>query len=295
MGVFNKGDEIIVPANTFIASVLAITENGLTPIFVDPTIETFNIDFSKIESKITAKTKAIMLVHLYGRVSWSDEIFELSKKYNLKIIEDNAQAIGAEFNGIKTGNLGDASAFSFYPGKNLGAIGDAGAITTNDSSFYEVVKSISNYGSNEKYINKHKGVNSRLDEIQAGVLNVKLKYLDVDNRKRRAIAKKYIEEILNLNITLPKFPQKEERHTWHLFVIRCEKRDDLKKYLEKKGIQTLIHYPVPVHKQLAYSEFNKLELNETERLSKEILSLPISPVLSNNQLDYIIKTINEYK
>ncbi len=293
-GVMQEGDEVIVPANTFIATVLAVSDNRLTPVFVEPDLETYNIDIKKIEEKITSKTKAILIVHLYGRVVFSDALTALAKKYNLKIIEDNAQAIGAEWQGTKTGALGDVAAFSFYPGKNLGAMGDAGAITTNDNELAKRVKSIANYGSSQKYINDVMGVNSRLDEIQAAVLNVKLKYLNIENEKRRVVAGFYINEIRNSKITLPQMPQNQEEHVWHLFVVRCEHRNDLQAFLEKNGIQTLIHYPVPPHLQKAYPSYNHLNFGITEKIHREVLSLPISSVLTTGEMQKIVEVINTF-
>jgi len=301
LGVFKAGDEIIVPANTYIATILAITDNELIPVLVEPDIHTYNLDISLIEQHITKLTKAIMLVHLYGQVCWSEELVQIAKKYNLKIIEDNAQAIGAEWNGIKTGNLGDAAGFSFYPGKNLGALGDAGAVTTNDDELAEVIRALGNYGSKQKYINEYLGLNSRIDEIQAAFLNVKLKYLDTENQRRREIAQLYCENIKNPSIILPEIrnPKSEIRnnpeHVWHLFVVRTIERNRLQQYLTDNSIQTLIHYPIPPHKQMAYREFNEFSLPITELIHNEVLSLPISPVLSNEEVFYIIDTINKYK
>jgi len=295
LGVFKEGDEVIVPANTYIASILAITENKLKPILVEPDINTFNLDFDKIEAKISSRTKAIMVVHLYGRVCWSDKLIEISNKFNLKIIEDNAQAIGAEWNGIKTGALGDASGFSFYPGKNLGAIGDGGAVSTNDDDLAQVVRSLSNYGSNKKYYNDFKGVNSRLDEIQAAVLSVKLKYLENENFQRRVNAKFLSDSISNNLIELPIYPKDDvNSHVWHLYVIRCKSRDKLIQYLNNKGIQTMIHYPLPINKQNAYLELKNIELPTTEKLQDEVLSLPFNPSLSKFEIDYIIDNINKF-
>jgi Predicted pyridoxal phosphate-dependent enzyme apparently involved in regulation of cell wall biogenesis len=252
LGLMKEGDEIIVPANTYIASILAITDNQLVPVLVEPDLENYNIDITKIEEKITARTKGIMIVHLYGMVVFSDKLKALAEQYSLKIIEDNAQAIGAEYNGIKTGNLGDAAGFSFYPGKNLGALGDAGAVTCKDPLLAKTIRALANYGSEEKYVNKFQGLNSRLDEMQAAVLDVKLKYIDADNDKRRKVAEKYITEINNPKIILPQMPADAKEHVWHLFVIRTAKREKLQEYLTKHGIQTLIHYPIPPHKQKAY-------------------------------------------
>lgn len=294
MGVMQKGDEVIVPANTYIASILAVSDNGLTPVLVEPNIRSYNIDISKIEEKITAKTKAIMLVHLYGRAIFSEEVYRLANKYNLKIIEDNAQAIGAEWNGIKTGNLGDAAGFSFYPGKNMGALGDAGAVACKDDELANAVRAIANYGSHKKYVNRYKGLNSRLDEIQAAVLDVKLKYIDEDNARRREIAHRYIQEIKNDNIILPEIPANDKEYVWHIFVIRTKERDKLQQYLRNNGIETLIHYPIPPHKQEAYKEWNNLSFPITEQIHREVLSLPMSPVLTEKEIDTVINVLNNY-
>ncbi|MDQ1095116.1 MULTISPECIES: DegT/DnrJ/EryC1/StrS family aminotransferase [Chryseobacterium] len=295
LGIMKQGDEIIVPANTYIASVLAISDNGLVPVFVEPDINNYNIDISKIEEKITEKTKAIMIVHLYGRIVFSDDLKKLANRHDLKIIEDNAQAIGADYNGRKSGNLGDAAGFSFYPGKNLGALGDAGAITTNDENLADVIRALANYGSNQKYINTYKGLNSRLDEIQAGILDIKLRYIDQENELRRKVAKKYLSEITNPKIILPEYPVNELEHVWHLFVIRTEDRENFQNYLSSNNIQTLIHYPVPPHKQEAYKEYNSLNFPVTEKIHEEVLSLPLSPYISAEEVDFVIKTINYYK
>ncbi len=294
LGFFEKNDEIIVPSNTYIASVLAITDNGLKPVFVEPNVDNFNIDISKIEAAITTKTRAIMIVHLYGQVIFSDELVALAQKYNLKIIEDNAQAIGASFNNIKTGNLGDVAGFSFYPTKNLGALGDAGAVTTKDDLLAKTIRTLANYGSNKKYVNVLQGLNSRLDEMQAAVLNIKLKYLDAENIRRREIAKMYSLGIKNTKITLPKYPKNEQEHVWHLFVIRIENQDELSEYLNKNDIQTLIHYPIPPHKQNCYHEYNHLSLPIAEKIHKEVLSLPMSQVLTNDEVKKVIKILNNY-
>ena len=294
LGQLKVGDEVIVPANTYIASLLAITDNRLKPVFAEPDIENYNLDISKIEALITPKTKAIMVVHLYGQVCWSEQLETLAKKYNLKIIEDNAQAIGAEWKGIKTGNLGDAAGFSFYPGKNLGALGDAGAVTCKDSLLAKTIRTLANYGSEEKYVNKFQGLNSRLDEIQAAVLDVKLKYIDADNQKRRNIAERYCSEITNPKIILPQFPKNSSEHVWHLFVIITSKRDQLQKYLLENGIQTLIHYPIPPHKQKAYKYYNHLSFPITEKLHEEVLSLPISPVMEEDEVEKVIQVINQF-
>ena len=288
------GDEVIVPANTYIASLLAITDNRLKPVFAEPNDENYNVDISKIEALITPKTKAIMVVHLYGQVCWSEELESLAKKYQLKIIEDNAQAIGAEWNGIKTGNLGDAAGFSFYPGKNLGALGDAGAVTCKDSLLAKTIRTLANYGSEEKYINKYQGLNSRLDEMQAGVLEVKLKYIDSDNEKRRTIAERYIAEMTNSKIVLPQLATNPNQNVWHLFVIRTSQREQLQKHLLENGIQTLIHYPVPPHKQKAYKYYNHLSFPITEKIHDEVLSLPISPVMEKEEVTKVIHAINQF-
>lgn len=293
-GIMAKGDEVIVPANTYIASVLAISDNGLVPVLVEPDLHTYNIDIAKIEEKITDKTKAIMLVHLYGRIVFSDELRTLADQYGLKIIEDNAQAIGAVWNGTKSGNLGDAAGFSFYPGKNLGALGDAGAVTTKDDELAKTIRALANYGSNQKYVNIYQGLNSRLDEIQAAALDVKLKYIDAENSRRREIAKRYLAEIKNPKITLPENPADEAEHVWHLFVVRTPQRDQLQKYLTKNGVQTLIHYPVPPHKQKAYTELNKLSYPIIEKIHGEVLSLPISPVMEEEEVATVITVINKF-
>lgn len=297
LGKLKEGDEIIVPANTYIASMLAITANNLKPILVEPESNSFNISPSSIEAAITDKTKAILAVHLYGQLADMLSIKTISEKHNLLIIEDAAQAHGAALNGIKAGNWGDAAAFSFYPGKNLGALGDAGAITTNDQKLANVLTALRNYGSHEKYINIYAGVNSRLDEIQAAMLNVKLKYLDSEVSHRRAIAEMYLENIKNPLIKLPILninAMSFDQHVWHLFVILCEKRDELQKFLENKGIQTLIHYPIPPHKQLAYKELNQLSFPITERIHDQVLSLPISPTLTFTDVQKIIESIDEF-
>ncbi len=294
MGVMQKGDEIIVPANTYIASVLAISDNGLVPVLVEPDISTYNIDLSKIEEKITSRTKGVMIVHLYGRVVFSEELKALAQKHQLKIIEDNAQAIGAEWNGVKTGNLGDAAGFSFYPGKNLGALGDAGGITTNDEELAKTIRALANYGSNQKYVNIYQGLNSRLDEIQAAVLDVKLKYIDAENQRRREIAHRYLAEINNPKFILPENPSDENEHVWHLFVIRTTARERLQNYLTENGVQTLIHYPIPPHKQEAYKEWNDLSFPITEKIHAEVLSLPISPVMTEGEIDNVIYILNNF-
>lgn len=294
LGIMKAGDEVLVPANTYIASVLALSDNGLIPVFVEPDVNTYNIDITKIEEKISSKTKAILIVHLQVRIVFSEELKNIAEKYHLKIVEDNAQAIGAEWNGIKSGNLGDAAGFSFYPGKNLGALGDAGAVTTNDKELFETIRAVANYGSNQKYVNIYKGLNSRLDEIQAAVLDVKLKYIGHENGTRREIAKRFISEINNPKIILPENPADENEHVWHVFVIRTEKRDELQAYLTEKGIHTIIHYPIPPHKQEAYKEYNDLSFPITEKMHDQVLSLPISSVLEEEEIQTIIKAVNDF-
>ncbi len=300
LGVMSEGDEVIVPANTYIASLLAISDNNLTPVLVEPNSHSFNLDIDLIQKHITPKTKAIMVVHLYGQVCWSDDLVALAKKHNLKIIEDNAQAIGAEWNGIKTGNLGDAAGFSFYPGKNLGALGDAGAVTTSDPILAEQVRALGNYGSKKKYVNEYQGLNSRLDEIQAAFLSVKLKHIDRENRYRRQLASLYLNGISNPKIQLPvpnngNFKHENNtEHVWHLFVIRTAKRDELQNYLTENGIQTLIHYPIPPNKQLAYAAMNHLDFPITNAIHNEVLSLPISPVTTIEEVQKVIEALNNF-
>jgi len=295
LGILEKGDEIIVPANTYIASVLAISDNGLIPVFVEPEIDSYNLDINKIEESITEKTKAILVVHLYGQACFSDKLIELSEKFDLKIIEDNAQAIGAKIGGEKTGSLGDASGFSFYPGKNLGALGDSGAITTNDDELARIVRALGNYGSETKYKNEFQGLNSRMDEIQAGFLSVKLKYLDNENGIRKDIANNYIKRIKNKKVNLPKIINNDnDSHVWHLFVIRTKDREKLQDYLKKNGVLTLIHYPIPPHKQSCYSNYNNLYYSITEQIHNEVLSLPISPVLTEQEVNKVIELVNKY-
>ena len=294
LGFMKAGDEIIVPANTYIASILAISDNGLVPVLVEPNIDNYNIDISKIEEKITSKTKGILIVHLYGSIVFSEALQQLAIKHHLKIIEDNAQTIGAEWEGKKSGNLGDAAGFSFYPGKNLGALGDAGAITTNDEKLAATIRALANYGSNQKYVNIYQGLNSRLDEIQAAVLDVKLQYIDSENEIRRKIAKRFVSEINNPKIILPEYPENELEHVWHVFIIRSGNRELLQNYLAENGVQTLIHYPIPPHKQEAYKEWNNLSFPISEKIHDEVLSLPISPVLDENEVSKIIAVLNQY-
>jgi dTDP-4-amino-4,6-dideoxygalactose transaminase len=318
IGILKQGDEVIVPANTYIASILAITENNLVPILVEPNINTFQIDDSKIEEVITLKTKAIMIVHLYGKCSYTDKIGEICDKHNLKLIEDNAQAHGCfyrqeirdkrlevsskiftdqSYKLIRTGSIGDAAGHSFYPGKNLGAFGDGGAVTTNNEELANTIRTLANYGSSEKYVFKYTGRNSRLDEIQAAVLGVKLKYLDQDNQKRKDIAKYYIENINNPKIILPKV-EDYNLNVFHIFPILCEQRDQLQNYLSDNGIQTLIHYPIPPHLQECYKNINlkpkTLKLCITEQIHNQELSLPISPVIMIEDAEIVVNWINQF-
>lgn len=294
LGKLQKGDEVIVPANTYIASILAILQADLVPVLVEPKSDTFNIDPDLIAEKITPKTKAILAVHLYGQLAEMMAINDLAKRKNLLVIEDAAQSHGAEnAQHLKAGNLGDAAGFSFYPGKNLGALGDAGAVTTNDEALAKMIFSLRNYGSETKYHNEHVGVNSRLDELQAAFLNVKLPQLDDENATRVRIANYYLENIRNPKISLPEF-HNGKHHVFHLFVIRTEKREELKQYLQENGIETLIHYPIPPHQQQALSFWNALSFPITEQIHQEVLSLPISPVMDFQDLKTIIDTINRY-
>lgn len=291
---FGVGDEIIVPANTYIATILAITDNGCTPVLVEPDIHTYNINPDLIEEKITSKTKAIMVVHLYGQAVQMQKIWDLAKKYNLKVFEDCAQAHGAIYQGKRVGNLSDAGAFSFYPGKNLGCLGDGGAVTTNDEVIYNKIKALANYGSDRKYHHIYKGLNSRLDEIQAAVLDVKLPHLDADNNRRREIAKYYRENIKNPKIILPK-TYDDKATVWHVFVVRTQNRDEFQKYLADNGIQTLIHYPTPPHKQDAYKEWNNLSFPISEEIHRTIISLPMSPVMTQEEVQKVVDVINDWK
>ncbi len=293
LGVMKEGDEIIVPANTFIASIIAITDNRLVPVLVEPDINTYQIDDTKIESAITPKTKGIMIVHLYGQCAYTERVGELCQKYNLKLIEDNAQATGCKFKGKMTGSLGDAAGHSFYPGKNLGALGDGGAITTNDPSLEHTVRSLANYGSSIKYVFDYQGYNSRLDEIQAAVLSVKLAGLDQDNQRRKEVARYYLEHINHTEVTLPKVND-WDAHVFHLFIIRSARRDALLKHLNNRGVQALIHYPVPPHKQKAYNEWNQFYFPITEKVHSEVLSLPISQVISDEEATLVIEAVNSF-
>ena len=293
LGIMKTGDEVIVPANTYIASILAISENGLKPILVEPRLDTYQIDDSLIEGRITPRTKAIMIVHLYGQCAYTDRIGEICKRHNLKLVEDNAQAHGCMFKGRHTGSLGDAAGHSFYPGKNLGALGDAGAVTTNDEELAKTIRSVANYGSTRKYVFKYIGRNSRLDEIQAAVLSVKLQHLDNDNACRRSVAQRYIDNIKNPEIIIPTVFD-WNAHVFHIFPIRCKRRNELQRYLTDNSVQTIIHYPIPPHKQECYKDWNNWTFPITEQIHNEELSLPISPVMSDNEVNMVIDLVNAF-
>lgn len=294
MGLFKDGDEILVPSNTYIASILAISANNLAPVLVEPKIDTYNIDADLIEAHITSKTVAILPVHLYGQLCDMETISGIADKYSLRVIEDCAQAHGAtDIHGKRAGSFGNAAGFSFYPGKNLGALGDGGAITTNDDDLAAVIKALLNYGSHIKYHNKYKGVNSRLDELQAALLSVKLKNLDFDTSVKRAIANRYLNEISNPLIKLPAVSC-QESHVWHLFVVRADNRDLLQSYLQENDIQTVIHYPIPPHKQEAYKEWKDLNFLISEKIHNEVISLPLSSVLSEDEVDRVIDVLNKF-
>jgi dTDP-4-amino-4,6-dideoxygalactose transaminase len=298
LGKLKEGDEVIVPANTYIASILAITENRLKPILVEPNEQTYNLNPNLIEQAITPNTKAILAVHLYGQLADMRAINAIAKKHNLLVIEDSAQAHGASIDGRKAGNWGYASGFSFYPGKNLGALGDAGAVTTNDDELAQTIRALGNYGSHKKYENLYQGVNSRLDELQAALLRVKLKNLDPETQRRQQIAALYIEGITNNKITLPltqdDSPLERKDCVWHLFVIRTTQREKLQSYLTKQGVQTLIHYPIAPHHQKAYQDWEKQSYPITELIHQQVLSLPISPVMTDEQVNTVIKTVNAF-
>lgn len=293
LGKLKSGDEVIVQANTYIASILAITENDLIPVLVEPNPYTYNLDCSNIRTAITPKTKAILPVHLYGLLSPMPEIMYIARQHNLLVLEDCAQAHGAEINGQRAGNWGDAAGFSFYPGKNLGALGDAGAITTNDDELAQTLKALRNYGSHKKYENLYQGVNSRLDEIQAALLRVKLPYLEAETIRRQQISQAYRSGISNSRVILPDVID-ELAHVWHLFVVRCEKREALQAYLAEQGIQTLIHYPVAPHKQQAYKQWNHVSLPLTEEIHQQVLSLPLDPTMSEEAIARVITAVNGF-
>ncbi|WP_317197457.1 DegT/DnrJ/EryC1/StrS family aminotransferase [Lutimonas saemankumensis] len=293
LGKLEEGDEVIVPANTFIASILGITENKLKPILVEPDLFTYNLDDSLIEKSIGPKTKAILIVHLYGQNAMTAKLKDIAKKYDLLIVEDSAQAHGSKYENKKAGNLGDASGFSFYPGKNLGALGDAGAVTTNDMILAETIRSLANYGSKEKYRFDFQGINSRMDEIQAAILRVKLKRIDKDIERRRNIARIYLNDMKNEHLVLPQCLQ-HDGHVWHLFVIRSRNRGAFQEYLKNEGIESMIHYPVPPHHQKAFPTLNKLNFPITEKIHQEVLSLPMSPVLHNTEIIRIVEAVNKW-
>lgn len=293
LGVMNDGDEIIVPANTYIATILAITDNRLVPVLVEPTWENLELDIDKVEAAITPKTKGVMTVHLYGRIAFNDKLKKICQTHGLKLMEDCAQSHGCTWNGIKTGALGDAAAHSFYPGKNLGAFGDAGAVTTNDRELAETIRALANYGSQKKYVFKYVGINSRMSELDAAVLDVKLKYLDEDNQRRQKLAAFYYEHISNPLITLPS-RLKDENNVYHQFPIFCEYRDKLQEHLNTKGIQTLIHYPIPPHKQECYSQWNHLSMPITEKIHREELSIPMNPCITQDEAKTIVDALNRF-
>ena len=290
-GVMQDGDEVIVPANTYIASILAITACGLTPVLVEPDINTLQIDDARIERAMTSRTKAVMIVHLYGRCAYTQKIADICKKFNLKLIEDNAQAHGCTFEGQKTGSLGDAAAHSFYPGKNLGALGDAGAITTNDEELASLARALGNYGSSKKYIHDYKGCNSRIDELQAAVLDVKLRYLDDENSRRKEIASLYINKVKNPLIHLS---LSERDSVWHIFPVFCEHRDELQQYLRENGVEIQIHYPIPPHKQKCFKEWNQLSFPITEQIHSQELSIPCHQAMTKEEVDMIIDLLNGF-
>ena len=300
LGIMQPGDEVIGPANTYIASILAITENGLTPVLIEPNPDTLEIDDSRIEAAITSRTKSILLVHLYGRLAMTEKIADLCKKYDLKLVEDNAQAHGCKYNGKRTGSIGDAAGHSFYPGKNLGALGDGGAVTTNDENLAKAIRALANYGSQKKYVFKYSGRNSRLDEIQAAILDVKLKHLDEDIRLRQQVADFYYEHISNPMVTLPKRLPHDE-NVYHLFpiLVKNGKRDVLHDYLAENGVGTVIHYPIAPHKQECYANESwntpQQNLPITESLADDELSLPMSPCLTQEQMEFVVKLINVFE
>lgn len=293
LGVIAEGDEIIVPANTYIATILAITDNNLKPVLVEPRLDTFQIDDSLIEKAITPRTRAIMIVHLYGRCAYTERIGELCRKYDLKLIEDNAQAHGCTYNGKRTGSLGDAAGHSFYPGKNLGALGDAGGVTTNDDQLADTIRALANYGSCKRYVFDMAGRNSRMDEIQAAVLDVKLKYLDEENSCRRSNALYYIKNISNPYVCVPSESYWRES-VFHIFPLMTSQRDLLQSYLKENGVQTDIHYPIPPHLQRAYSQWGRPSLPVTERIHREELSLPVSQVLTEEECKEVTRLINDF-
>lgn len=298
MGRLSEGDEVIVPANTYIASILSITENRLKPILIEPDINSLEIDDALIEKAITPKTKAILLVHLYGRCAMTAGISALCQRYHLLLIEDNAQAHGCKYNGRRTGSLGDAAAHSFYPGKNLGALGDAGAITTDDKALADLCRALGNYGSSQKYVFPYKGLNSRIDELQAAVLSVKLRYLDAENRRRKEIARQYALYVDNPKLRIPgmeSWINGDVDHVFHIFPILCRTRDALQRYLAENDVGTMIHYPIPPHRQVCYAEWNRLSLPVTEKIHREELSIPCNPALTDGEICRIVHALNAYQ
>lgn len=290
MGQLCDGEEVIVPANTYIASILAVSENNLVPVLVEPDINTFQIDETKIERAITSRTKALMIVHLYGRCACTERIREICQSHKLLLIEDNAQAHGCMFNGRRTGSLGDAAGHSFYPGKNIGALGDAGAVTTDDEELASTISAIANYGSEKKYVFDYRGINSRIDEIQAAVLDVKLNCLDDDNSRRQQIASYYLSNIVNESVTLPT----PSDSVYHIFPVLCSQRDNLQKYLLENGVETVIHYPIPPHKQKCYPQWNGLSLPITEHIHNCELSLPCHPAMTDEEVDRVVALLNAF-
>lgn len=294
MGLMHEGDEVIVPANTFIASILAITENRLVPVLVEPRMDTLQIDDEQIERHLSPRTRSVLIVHLYGRCAYTERVGELCRRNGLLLVEDNAQAHGCCFQGRRTGSLGHAAGHSFYPGKNLGAMGDAGAVTTDDAALARMVRALGNYGSRQKYVFDHCGRNSRMDELQAAVLSVKLRYLDADNQRRRAIARQYVSGITNPLVTLPAATA-DEANVWHVFPVFSPCRDQLQQQLAKAGIETLIHYPMPPHRQRCYEGLlDGLSLPVTERIHREELSLPIHPAMTADEAAQVVEAVNHF-
>jgi len=293
LGVMRPGDEVIVASNTYIASILAISESGLVPVLAEPDLRTFNLDVDAVERAVTARTRAILPVHLYGRVAYSDDLQRIADRHGLKIVEDAAQSHGASYQGRKAGALGDAAGWSFYPTKNLGALGDAGAVTTNDQQLADAIASLANYGSRKRYVNVYKGLNSRLDELQAAVLRAKLTHLDAENVRRREIVGAYLAGIRNRAIILPEPPDNPDEHVWHLFVVRCSDRDGLQRHLDSRGIGTIVHYPTPPHRQRAYSEWGARAYPIAEQIHREVLSLPVDITMSDHDVLSVIAACNE--
>ena len=294
MGVMKPGDEVIVPANTYIASILAITENGLKPVLVEPREETLELDDSLIEAAITSRTRSVMVVHLYGRCAYTEKIGELCRQHGLKLVEDNAQAHGCIYKlCTRTGSLGDAAGHSFYPGKNLGALGDGGAVTTNDTALADCVRALANYGSQQKYVFRYRGRNSRLDELQAAILDMKLRHLDDDNRRRQQIARYYYDHISNPLVRLPQRLD-DSQNVYHIFPVLCTERDRLQQHLREQGVETLIHYPIPPHRQQCYSDWSTLQLPVTERIHNQELSLPMSPAMTDEEAQKVVEAINSF-